>query len=215
MEQTRLEAEIRKGKGKGQARSIRRLGMIPGIIYGHKQDPVLIQLQPRSIKRLLRSGGENVLVNMDIRGSGTETVMLKEAQIDPLTRSIIHVDFVRVSLEERITTHIPISLVGISPGVKEGGILEFLLRELRVECQVGKIPEHIEIDISSLNIGDQIRVGDIKLDEDMIIHDDPATTIVVIATPTVIKEPTEEEAITEEKEPEVITERRREEEEEE
>lgn len=215
MEQTRLEAEIRKGKGKGQARSIRRLGMIPGIIYGHKQDPVLIQIQPRSIKRLFRSGGENVLINMDIKDSGTETVMLKEAQVDPLTRSIIHVDFVRVSLEERITTHIPISLVGVSPGVKEGGILEFLLRELRVECQVGKIPEHIEIDISSLNIGDQIRVGDIKLDEDMVIHDDPATTIVVIATPTVIKEPTEEEAITEEREPEVITERRREEEEEE
>lgn len=215
MEQIRLEAEIRKGKGKGQARSIRRLGMIPGIIYGHKQDPLLIQLQPRSIKQLFRSGGENVLVNMDIKGSGTESVMLKEAQFDPLTRSIIHVDFVRVSLEEQITTHIPISLVGTSPGVKEGGILEFLLRELRVECQVGKIPEHIEIDISSLNIGDQIRVGDIKLDEDMVIHDDPATTIVVIATPTVIKEPTEEEAITEEREPEVITERRREEEEEE
>ncbi len=199
MEQTRLEAEIRKGKGKGQARFIRRLGMVPGIIYGHKQDPVLIQLQPRSIKQLFRSGGENVLVNMDIKDSGTETVMLKEAQIDPITRSIIHVDFVRVSLEERITTHVPISLIGTSPGVKEGGILEFLIRELRVECQVGKIPERIELDISSLKIGDQIRVGDIKLDEDMVIHDDPATTIVVIATPTVIKEPSEEEAIIEEK----------------
>ncbi len=215
MEQTRLEAEIRKGKGKGQARSIRRSGMVPGIIYGHKQEPIMIQLQPRNIKHLLRSGGENVLVNMDVNGSGTETVMLKEAQIDPLTRNIMHVDFVRVSLEERITTHIPISLVGTSPGVKEGGILEFLLRELRVECQVGKIPEHIELDISSLNIGDQIRVGDIKLDEDMVVHDDPATTVVVVATPTVMKEPSEEEAITEEKEPEVITERRREEEEEE
>ncbi len=215
MEQTRLEAEIRKGKGKGQARSIRRSGMVPGIIYGHKQEPIMIQLQPRNIKHLLRSGGENVLVNMDVKGSGTETVMLKEAQIDPLTRNIMHVDFVRVSLEERITTHIPISLVGTSPGVKEGGILEFLLRELRVECQVGKIPEHIELDISSLNIGDQIRVGDIKLDEDMVVHDDPATTVVVVATPTVMKEPSEEEAITEEREPEVITERRREEEEEE
>lgn len=214
MEQTRLEAEIREGKGKGQARAIRRSGMIPGIIYGHKQTPLMIKLQPRDIKRLFRSGGENVLVNMDIKGAGTETVMLKETQIDPLTRSIMHVDFVRVSLEERITTHVPISLVGTSPGVKEGGILEFLLRELSVECQVGKIPEHIEIDISSLKIGDQIRVGDIKLNEDMTIHDDPATTVVVIATPTVLKEPTEE-AITEEKEPEVITERRREEEEEE
>lgn len=215
MEQTRLEVEIRKGKGKGQARSIRRSGMIPSIIYGHKQDPIMIQIKPRSIRRLLHSGGENVLVNMDIKDRGTETVMLKEIQIDPLTKNVMHVDFVRVSLEERITTHVPISLVGISPGVKEGGILEFLLRELRIECQVGKIPEHIELDISSLNIGDQIRVGDVKLDEDMVIHDDPATTIVVVATPTVMREPSEEEAVTEEEEPEVITERRKEEEEEE
>jgi len=216
MEQARLQVQARKGKGKGAARATRRAGLVPGIIYGHKLEPMLIQFPQQRLHRLLSLGGENVLINMDIDNSGTETVMLKEVQVDPVTRMILHADFVRVSLEERVTTHVPITLVGSAAGVSIGGILEFLHRELRVECQVGQIPEHVELDVSSLGIGDQIRVGDLKLAEGVTILDDPATTIAVVVPPTIIKEEEEAEAVVveeEEKEPEVIERRRKEEEE--
>lgn len=215
MEQARLEVEIRQGKGKGSARSLRRDGFIPGIVYGHKQDPVGIKFQEQSLRKIFRLGGENVLINMEIPGSGTETVMIKEIQKDPISRKTLHADFMRVSLEERVTAHIPILLVGNAPGVKEGGVLEFLLRELRVECQVGQIPEHFEIDVSTLGIGDQVRVEEVPIPEDMVIHDDLSTIIVTVASPTVIKE-AEEGAVPVdmEKEPEVIKEKRKEEEEE-
>lgn len=214
MEQASLEVQIRKGRGKGAARETRRSGLTPGVVYGHKQDSIAIQFPEHGLRHIFHQGGENMLINLSISEGGNETVMIKEIQKDPISRKIIHADFMRVSLEERITAHVPIVLVGTAPGIKDGGILEFLLRELRLECQAGQIPEHIEIDVSSLSIGNQIRVEDVKVPEDMSIHDDPATTIVTVAHPTVIKEeevaaPVEEE----EKEPEVIKEKRKEEEE--
>jgi large subunit ribosomal protein L25 len=215
MEQARLEVEIRQGIGKGSARAIRRDGLIPGIVYGHKLEPVVIKFQEHGLRKIFRSGGENVLINMDMPGGETEIVMIKEIQKDPISRKVLHADFMRVSLEERVTAHIPVVLIGIAPGIKEGGVLEFILRELRLECQVGQIPEHFEIDVSALKIGDQIRVEEVNVPEDMVIHDDPSTIIVTVASPTVIKEG-EEAAVQEdlEKEPEVIKERRKEEEDE-
>lgn len=204
MEQARLEVQLRVGKGKGYARETRRTGKVPGVIYGHHQDPIAIQFLESGIRRITRHGGENALINLVIADSGNETVMIKEIQTDPLTRKIIHADFMRVSLEERITTHVPITLVGEAPGVGEGGVLEFPLRELRIECQAGQIPENIEIDISSLKIGDQIRVEDVTIPEGMTIHDDPVTLVVTVASPTVIKEDEEEGAVDLDKEPEVI-----------
>ncbi|MDQ1317147.1 MAG: large subunit ribosomal protein [Candidatus Poribacteria bacterium] len=215
MEQAKLDVQRRECSGKGAARATRRAGFVLGVVYGHKQESVAIQFPEHGLRRIFHQGGENILINMSISEGGSETVMIKEVQKDPITKKLLHADFMRVSLEERITAHIPIVLVGTAPGVKEGGVLEFLLREIRLECQVGQIPEHIEVEISSLSIGDQIRVENISVPEGMIIHDDPATTIVTIAAPTVLKE--EEEGavpeIDEEKEPEVIKEKRKEEEE--
>ena len=173
MEQARLEVELREGRGKGAARAARRAGLVPAIVYGHKVEPTAIRLPERNLRRFLSSGGENVIINMDLGGSESETVMLKEVQIDPVTRRILHADFMRVSLEERVTTHVPIALTGISPGVSAGGVQEFLLRDLQIECQVGRLPEHIEIDVSSLDVGDQIRVGDVELEEGMTIAFEP------------------------------------------
>jgi len=216
MEQAKLEVQLRNGKGKGNARVTRRAGLTPGVIYGHKQDTIAVQFPDHRLQRIFHQVGENALINLSISEGGTETVMIKEIQKDPISRKIIHADFMRVSLEERVTTHVPIVLIGTAPGVKEGGVLEFLLREIRLECQAGQIPENIELDISSLAMGDQIRIEDVKVPEDTIIHDDPSTTIVTVAYPTVMKE--EEEGavpeIDEEKEPEVIKEKRKEEEEE-
>ncbi len=216
MEQARLQVELRDGKGKGYAREVRRAGLIPGVIYGHKQDPINIQFPEAGIRRITRHGGENVLINISITDRDEETVMIKEIQVHPITRHILHTDFVRVSLEEMFTTHVPIILVGEPAGLEDGGILEFPLRELLIECQVGQIPEDIKVDVSALNIGDQIRVEDVSLPEGMTAHDDPATFIVSVAYPTVIEEEDELEAVdVEEMEPELIGERDKEEEEEE
>jgi len=214
MEQARLNVQLREGRGKGSARATRRSGLTPGVVYGHKQDSITIQFSEHGLRRIFLHGGENILINMSISEGGSETVMIKEVQRDPITKKLLHADFMRVSLEERITAHIPIVLLGTAPGVKEGGVLEFLLREIRLECQVGQIPEHIEVDVSSLGIGDQVRVEDVKVPEGMIVHDDPATTIVTVAAPTVLKEGEEGAVpVDEEKEPEVIKEKRKEEEE--
>jgi large subunit ribosomal protein L25 len=207
---------MREARGKGAARATRRAGLVPAIIYGHKIEPTAVQLPERNLRRFLGSGGENVMINMELDEDKTETVMLKAVQIDPVTQRIIHADFVRVSLEERVTTHIPINLVGNPPGVAEGGIQQFLLRELQIECEVGQMPENVEIDVSFLEIGDRISVGDVEVQEGMTIVDDPATIIVTIAAPIIIEEPEEEaEEIAEEEEemePEVIGEKREEEE---
>ncbi|MBM3212417.1 50S ribosomal protein L25 [Candidatus Poribacteria bacterium] len=216
MEQTRLSAETREGKGRGFANALRRNGSIPAIIYGHKIEPLPIHLQEKALRRVLSSGGENVIINMDLVGKDSpETVIIKEVQVDPVSRRILHADFMRVSLDELITTHVPVTLHGTPQGISEGGILEFLHREVALECQAGKIPEYLSVDISSLKIGDQIRVGDLIVDEGMRILDDPATTIVAIGTPTVHKEEAAAPTEVEDAEPEVIEKRRKEEEEEE
>jgi len=157
-----------------------------------------------------------VLINMELGENEAETVMLKEIQIDPVSRQLVHADFMRVSLEERIDAHVPIIALGTAPGVTAGGVQEFLLRELHVECRVVDIPEHIEIDVSSLEIGDRIRVEDVTLAEEINILDDPSTMIITIAAPTIIREEEEEELVEEEEEmePEVIGEKAEEEEEE-
>lgn len=210
-----MEVQLREDKGKGAARALRRNGFVPAIVYGHGMEPTAIKFPERRLNRLLGVGGENVIINMEIGEREAETVMLKELQVDPVTRRIIHADFMRVSLEEQVRTHIPITLIGTAQGVSEGGVQEFLLRELDIECQAGKMPEHIEIDVSSLNIGDQIRVRDVELGEEMAVFDDLSTIIVTIAAPTIIRVE-EEEAVPivegEEMEPEVIGEKREEEE---
>jgi len=218
MEQARLKGQMREGRGKGAARAARRAGQIPAIVYGHGLPSEAIQLPERALRNFLGSDGENVIINMELGKDEAETVMLKEVQIDPLSRRLVHADFIRVSLEERLTAHVPIVAMGIASGVIAGGVQEFLLRELQVECRVVDIPERIEVDVSLLEVGDQIRVGDIKLPGDMDILDDPSIMVITIAAPTIIKEVEEEEIEVEEEEemePEVIGEKPAEEEEEE
>ena len=214
MEQVKLEAQLREGRGKGAARATRRAGLVPAIVYGHKLEPTAVQLPERVIRRFLGTIGENAMINMELGQDKIETVMLKEVQIDPVTRQIVHVDFLRVSLEEQVTAHVPITLIGTAPGIAEGGIQEFLLREIQVECQAGQMPENVEIDVSALEIGDRVRVGDLPSLEDISILDDPVTIIVAVVAPTIREEDlvveVEEEMELEdeeEREPEVIGEK--------
>jgi large subunit ribosomal protein L25 len=217
MLQERIEVQIREGLGKGAARALRRQGLIPGIVYGRDFDPIPIQVDLEEIKRLLHHESlESMLIRMKLNGR-EETVMVKEIQRHPVTYDILHVDFHKISMTEEVTTHVPIELVGESVGVKEGGILEFLLRELEIRCLPTEIPEHITVDISQMRIGDSLRVGDMDLGEKVTILDDPDTVIVLIAAPVVQEEVAEAEEIeeAEEAEPELVGEEKGEKEEEE
>jgi large subunit ribosomal protein L25 len=210
MERVKLIASRRKKTGKGDARRLRRMGLIPAILYGGGEN-IPLQLNAKELSGVF-SKGENVIVNLSIeedKGEKVErTVILKDKQIHPIERNWIHVDFYEISLEEKLETKVPVTICGVSRGIEEGGILEHITREITVRCLPTKIPEHIEVDISKLGIGDTLSIEDLKVDEDIEILDDAKKLVVHILPPIVEKEEVAEER----KEPEKIEEKEKEEE---
>lgn len=218
MLQERIQVQRREKLGKGPARALRRQGLIPGIVYGRNFGPIPIQVERKEVQRLLKHESvESMLIKMQLDGQ-EELVIIKEIQRHPVTYDILHVDFMRVSMDEPIDVRVPITLVGEPAGVKEGGILEFLHRELEIRCLPTEIPEHIEVDVSELGIGDSIKVEDLKLPEGIKVLDEPSTVIAVVAAPVVVEEEEvaeEAEAAEAPEEPELVGEKEEEEEEEE
>ena len=151
-----------------------------------------VQINEQTFKKFLRANGENMLIDLNIDEYGTEPVLIKELQRHPVKRSLVHADFIRISLDESVTAPVPITLVGSSPGVQEGGVLTFLLRQISVTCLPLLIPEEIQVDISEMNIGDTIRVADLALDEEIENLEDPQSYIVSVVPPIVEAEPVED-----------------------
>ena len=192
MRQVELVARKRNVFGKGAARNLRRAGIIPGVLYGRDQDTMSVQINEQTFKTFLRANGENMLIDLNIDEYGTEPVLIKELQRHPVKRSLVHADFIRISLDESVTAPVPITLVGSPPGVQEGGVLTFLLRQISVTCLPLLIPEEIQVDISEMNIGDTIRVADLALDEEIENLEDPQSYIVSVVPPIVEAEPVED-----------------------
>jgi large subunit ribosomal protein L25 len=192
MRQVGLVAQKRNVFGKGAARNLRRAGIIPGVLYGRDQDTMSVQINEQTFKTFLRANGENMLIDLNIDEYGTEPVLIKELQRHPVKRSLVHADFIRISLDESVTAPVPITLVGSPPGVQEGGVLTFLLRQISVTCLPLLIPEEIQVDISEMNIGDTIRVADLALDEEIENLEDPQSYIVSVVPPIVEAEPVED-----------------------
>jgi len=192
MRQVELMAQKRNAFGKGAARSLRRAGIIPGVLYGRDQDTMSVQINEQTFKRFLRANGENMLIDLNIDEYGTETVLIKELQRHPVKRSLVHADFIRISLDELVIAPVPITLVGSPPGVQEGGVMTFLLRQISVSCLPLLIPEEIQVDISEMNIGDTIRVADLDLGEEIENLEDPQSQIVSVVPPIVEAEPVED-----------------------
>ena len=215
MQQVRLEAQKREVSGKGAARGMRRAGHLPGVLYGRKNEVIPIQIDARGFQDFLQNYGENAFINLEIADHGTENVMVKEIQRDPVSNQLLHTDLLRISMDEPITSAASIILIGSAPGIQEGGILEFPHRQLTVHCLPTLLPEEVEVDISALDIDDRISVTDISLPEGVEILDDPNTRIVAIVPPRIEEEPEEEveegmevEAeVDEDAEPEVISRR--------
>jgi large subunit ribosomal protein L25 len=218
MKDKSLAARLRTGKGKEEARRLRNQGLIPAVVYGQREETIPVTLNPQQLTKALRGGaGERSLINLTIEGLQdgpvTKTVILKEKQVDPVKRTLLHVDLYTVAMDETIHVAIPVHVVGKSVGVELGGVLEQVLREIEVECLPGDIPPSIDVDVSALDVGDSIHVADITLEKAKILVD-PEQTLVTVVPPTVYEEPVLEEEIVEEEELEEGEEEKKEEKEE-
>jgi large subunit ribosomal protein L25 len=198
MEQVALEGFIRKPSGKGGARTLRRTGAIPAIFYGPETGPIPIQVAKSSLEKTLKKQtSENVLYQLTIKGDDRETVktvMLKELQKNPIDREILHLDFYEVSLFKEIDVTVGLKIVGKAAGVEKGGILQEISRDLEIRCLPTNIPNHIEVDVSALDIGDSLHVEDIQLPEGIRILSDAHLTLVAVVPPIEEKPPAEEPA---------------------
>lgn len=215
-----LSGTSRADIGKGAARKARAAGRIPGVLYGHGEEPVALSVSAREFELAVRKQGGNPIIGLALDG-GEHTALIRDVQYDPLTHDIIHLDFLRISLTEAIEVEVPIRLVGLPVGVKDGGgILEPILRELKVRCLPTAIPPSVEVDVSALDIGDSVHVSVISL-PDVTILTDADVTVATVVPPTVQVEekPAEEAAAAaagaEPAEPEVIAKGKKEEGEEE
>lgn len=209
-----LTASRREGLGKGGARKARAAGLIPGILYGHGEQPIAVALGARDFQLAIASNkGRNPIVNLNVGGSDY-TALIRDVQYDPITHTVIHLDFQHISLTERIEVEVAVHLAGLPIGVKDsGGILEQILRTVEVRCLPTAIPSALEVDVSHLGIGDSIHVSDLQA-QDVEILTERDATVATVVPPTVMEEkPVEEAAVAVTAEPELSVERGKKEEE--
>ena len=213
-----IKAETRKEVGKNAAGRLRRQGLVPAILYGGKTASQPLTLKKKDILEILKSQtGENTIFRVTI-DSQEKDVMLKDIQINPVTDELTHVDLIEISMDKPVRVAVPVELVGEPVGVKvEGGVADFLLRELEVECLPREIPEAIKIDISNLHIHQSIKVQNLDLPAGVRVYADPNAAIVVISSVAEEAAPAPTEEViegAEAKEPELIRKERKKEEEE-
>jgi len=197
-----LKTKTRTTTGNGPARRLRMSGMIPAVLYGPKTEPVLLAVNSSDLELVFKKGGiGQVILNLVIQNNGettTRPAMIKELQTHPVSRNFIHVDFYEIKMDQKITAKIPVVTTGKAKGVEAGGILQIIRRELDVECLPLSVPESIVIDISDLDIGDSIHVGQIHVEGEVEFLDEDDYTVVTVVSPKMEEEPEEEEEIEEE-----------------
>lgn len=184
MHQVSLAADSRTNVGKGAARSLRREGKIPAVIYGHGRAPLALSVDHKAVGRLLDViGGEAALVDISIDGAASGQVIVREVQRNPVKRSeVIHLDLYAVVAGEPITVEVPVHVVGVSDGVRNfGGVLDLHLHRLTVKCLPRHLPEHIEIDITALGVGDAVYVRDLVVANAEIMHEADIVVVGVLA----------------------------------
>lgn len=199
-----VKAEKRTELGKGPNRRLRANRRIPAVLYGHGIETVPVSVNPSEILKILTSDtGRNTIFRLSVDGRETD-VLIREYQLHPVKGNLIHVDFQRVAMDETMVFEVPVELVGVSKGVKGGGILEHPQRVVEIECLPRDVPQEITVDISDLDVGDSVRVRDLALDRTKLrVLTDPDTVIVAILAPKAeleVEEAPEEEAA----EPEVL-----------
>ncbi len=203
-----LKLKYREEKGKSKARKLRSEGQVPGVVYGKKIDTIPVLVDLKELKSVIRTeAGMNVILGLEIEGTGrktNETAVIQEIQKDPIRDNYLHVDFHKITMDEKIQATIPIAVLGESPGVKAGGVLQHSLWEVLVQCLPADIPEHFEVDVSSLEIGDSIKVADLPRSDKVEFVSPLDEVLVSVLPPTKVEIPVEAAEVAEVVEPEVI-----------
>jgi large subunit ribosomal protein L25 len=202
-----VEVAERSEHGKNASRRLRKGGGVPGVVYGLDRPPFSVGVAARKIEEVLGlESGRNTIFTLALAGQDrSRAVMIKALQRHPVTERLVHVDFVRVDLARSVRVSVPIRLSGIAEGVKnEGGLLEFILRQIEVECLPADIPEHLDLDVTGLHLNQHLAVKDLPPRERVTVLEDADSIICVVAVPKEEAAPVVEEVAAETAEPEVI-----------
>jgi large subunit ribosomal protein L25 len=181
MAEVTLEVNRRERTGKEVAKKLRREGKVPAVVYGGHKEPVAITVDRKAVAELIQKSEHGVRSVFLLKMAGSDQqrhAMIKDITIDPISRRMEHIDFVRVVMDEKIKVTVPVHLNGTAIGVKEGGLLDWQVRELHVETLPTTIPDAIEVDVAPLGGHDYYRVKDLKLPEGVRVLDDPERVVV-------------------------------------
>ncbi|MGN6189720.1 MAG: 50S ribosomal protein L25 [Conexibacter sp.] len=189
---TTLTVSPRSVEGSRANRRLRRTGLVPGVVYGGEGEPLAFQVDARTLRNALAHGG--AVISLTVEGDGATPVVLKDQQRHPVTGDTMHVDLLRVDLRQKIGAVVVLELTGAedAPGVKAGGVLEQVTRELNIEALPNEIPDTIELDVSNAEIGDTITLDAVTAPSGVTLLDDPETVVVTVTPPRLSAEPSDE-----------------------
>ena len=194
MSELTIEVSRREHQGKNKNRQLRAQGMVPAVVYGGQRDSVPIQVERRKIEEMLRNSESDNPVFLLKLGEKSRHAMIREMQTNSVTGQMLHLDFQRVLMDQVVRVTVPIELQGVAYGVKnESGIVDFVTREIEVECLPGNIPNSIEIDITALHVGQHLEVHQLDLPDGVEVQEEPQRVLVSIAAPRLEVEVEEEE----------------------
>ncbi len=204
MKKVILEAKMRTKIDKASRSALRKEGRVPAIFYSRHHQPLSIDVSERALQPLVFTSKTN-LISLNVDGQDEVDCIIKDVQFDPVTEKIVHIDLLGLKKGEKIQIEVPVKLIGIPIGIKEGGILQHTLHKIEVECLPADIPEHIEIDVTNIKLGSSIHVGDLKFDNFIILNSEDAI-IASVTHPKIEVEAVAAPAVEGEeiKEPEVI-----------
>lgn len=185
-EVVKLVTQPREGRGSQRAKRLRQKGLVPGVLYGHGEGTVAIALPGDELAKAVRTGAH--IVNLQTDGN-TQTALIKETQWDHLGKELLHVDFARVSADERVKVTVPIEVRGTAPGIAQGGVLDQPLHVVHVECPVVSIPASVRVNVGELQLGSAIHVRELTLPEGVKVLDDPEVIVVHVTAKIVEPEP--------------------------
>ena len=195
METIEVPIEPREPGSKRAAGRLRRGGKLPGVLYGRKAEPVPLQVSRKELSDRIAELGGSHLIRMKSKSPLLEdkVALIKEVQIHPVTGEVLHLDLYEVDLTRKISVKVPLHFVGKAQGVVKGGILQPVVREIEVECLPTDIPEFLNVEVSSLDVGQSLHVNDLQVPEDVVITSDLISTLVTVVAPTVEEAPKVEE----------------------
>jgi large subunit ribosomal protein L25 len=189
MQRVAIEAVARESGKHGMLSVLRRQGFIPAVVYGHGMAPMSVAVSVRAFERIRRTTGASAIVDLQFEGGKAVTTVVHEYQMNPIRDTYTHVDFLSISLDETLTSRIPIRPVGTAIGLKEGGVLEHSLYELEVEALPLDIPDYLEVDVSDLGLKHSIHVADLKLGDKVKVLTNATATVFSVVAPAIEEAP--------------------------